>query len=58
VKKAGQCPPFVIARSGSDKAIPKLNPKPEALNPEENQKSKFKTQKLFGSLGFWSFDIV
>lgn len=27
--------PFVIARSISDEAIPKLNPKPKALNPKQ-----------------------
>ena len=51
---------------GTGSAIPKLNPKLKALNPfdfaQDRPKqiliSKFKTQKLFWSLGFWSFDIV
>jgi len=50
--------PSVIARHASAEAIPRLNPKLEALNPEQILISKFKTQKLFGSLGFWSFGIV
>jgi hypothetical protein len=43
---------------GTGSAIPKLNPKLKALNPKQILISKFKTQKLFWSLGFWSFDIV
>ena len=30
--------PPVIARSGSDEAIPKLNPKLKALNPKQYQR--------------------
>jgi hypothetical protein len=34
-KKLPTTSPFVIARSISDEAIPKLNPKLEALNPKQ-----------------------
>ena len=33
-----------VRQATDDEAIPKLNPKLEALNPEENQKSKIKNQ--------------
>jgi hypothetical protein len=59
-KKDCNAPPFVIARhspsviarSISDEAITKLNPKLEALNPKQILISKFKVQNPFGH---WDF---
>jgi len=45
-------PPPVIARSDSDEAISKLNPKLKALNSKQILISKFKTQNPFGHLDF------
>ncbi len=51
VPKQSHCP-FVIARSDSDEAISKSNPKLKALNSKQILISKFKTQKPFGHLDF------